>query len=99
MRRECAPMSSVKTGSTFSSSAIRSVVGRSAARAMRSVPATPERQERFPLVVARNGLGHDLDDRLPVIVSPKNPGHAATRLAIAGREREVEVVEHPRDDV
>ena len=43
MRFEWAPIRSVKTGSTFCSSATCSVVGRSAARAIRSVSPTSRR--------------------------------------------------------
>ena len=100
MRRECAAISSVNTGSTFSSSATRSVVGRSAARAISSVSPTRRRPHSassdfhsgsLAIVVAMMST-----IACAVVVGLQDARDAAPGVAVARRQREVEVVEHAR---
>ena len=100
MRREWAAISSVKTGSTFSSSATSQ--GRRAQRRARDQQRVadeappPHREQRLPLRIARDRRGDDVDDRLAVVVGAQDPRDPAPGLAVARRQREVEVVEHAR---
>ena len=104
MRRACAAISSVKTGSTFSSSATPQ---RRAAAAPRGRSSSVSPTRRRPHSASSDAIPRRCrwspamisTIACAVVVGLQDPGDAPPGVAVARRQREVEVVEHARRDV